>query len=97
MLHRDADGSNRATRGDVRAHVVGAAAARAVGAVMLARANGQPELEHKARALVASGDVRSRDVRYWAEQFRERSPVDISDLEATAPGLGWRRRPGQDS
>ena len=24
----------------------------------------------------------SRDVRYWAEQFRERSPVDISDLEA---------------
>jgi hypothetical protein len=82
MLHRDGDGSNWATRGDVRGHVVGAVAARVAGAVMLARATGQPKLEHAARALVASGDARGRDVRYWAAQFREWSPVDISDLEA---------------
>jgi hypothetical protein len=82
MLHRDGDGANWATRGDVRGHVVGAVAARVAGAVMLARATGQPELEDAARALVAPGDARGRDVRYWAAQFREWSPVDISDLEA---------------
>jgi hypothetical protein len=35
-----------------------------------------------ARALVASGDARGADVRYWAALDREWSPVDISDLEA---------------
>jgi hypothetical protein len=81
MLYRSGDGGNRVIRGDVRGHVVGALAARVVGAVMLARVTGQPELECSARALVASGDPRVRDVRYWAALAREWSPVDISDLE----------------
>jgi hypothetical protein len=51
---------------------------------MLARATGQPELEDAARALVASGDARGRDVQYWAALERTWSPVDISDLETTA-------------
>lgn len=82
MLHRVGEGGNWVTRGHVRGHVVGAMAARVAGAVMLARAAGQPELEQAARALVASADARGRDVRYWAAQFREWSPADISDLEA---------------
>lgn len=72
------------TQGDVCGHVVGALAAHVTGAVMLARATGQPELEDAARAIVASGDARGRDVRYWAVQDRTWSPVDISDLEEIA-------------
>jgi hypothetical protein len=82
MLRRDPEDGNRATRGDVRGYVVGALEARVVGAVMLARATGQPELEDAARAVVASADARGSDVRYWAALDREWSPVDISDLEA---------------
>ena len=69
------------TRSDVRGHVMGALAARVCGAVILARATGQPELEDAARALVASGDARGRDVKYWAALDGAWSPVDISDLE----------------
>jgi hypothetical protein len=81
MLHRGGDGGSGLIRGEVRGHVMGALAARVVGAVMLARVTGQPELEAAARALVASGEARGRDVRYWAALDREWSPVDISDLE----------------
>jgi hypothetical protein len=68
-------------RGDVHAQVTGAPAARAVGAVMLARVTAQPELEEAAWSLVASREVRGRDVTYWAGVERDWSPVDISDLE----------------
>jgi hypothetical protein len=69
------------TRGDVHAQVTGAPAARAVGAVMLARGAARPELEEAARSLVASREDRGRDVTYWAGAERDWSPVDISDLE----------------
>ena len=72
------------TRGDVGGYVQGALAARVVGGVMLARATGQPEVEDKARELVASGDVRGKDVQHWAALERAWSPVDISDLETIA-------------
>ena len=42
---------------------------------------GNAGLEAAALVKVASGEVSGMKVRYWAAQYREWSPVDISDLE----------------
>jgi hypothetical protein len=82
MLGRDAAAGGWVTRGEVRGQFMGGAAAGVVGAIILARTTGQPELEQTARDLVASAEVRGRDVRSRAQAHREWAPVDISDLEA---------------
>jgi hypothetical protein len=99
LLHRNETGDAWITRGEVRGHRLGEGAAGAAGAVMLARATGNARLEAAALAKVASGEVSGLKVRYWAEQYREWSPVDISDLEhlrrplrgVTGPGCFLRR------